>query len=227
MHSIPLVMMSALSSYSKVVTKTLTFKPNKLWQYVSKFGVSIGSGKYIAKARFKKPFDSELGKLYNLKLTAYLDTAWESAVEESICEDKISKSIRKNEISLNSNGEWSYTVDGIINQKTRPYVWFFAVSTCDGSLVSDSKYIPPIEIYLKFNGNDNTEFTHEENYMTTLYFIVLLFYTIFLGYSVYNYYTDTKKTEKVDSPILILLIAVILEFISILAIWICERHCVP
>jgi len=111
-------------------------------------------------------------------------------------------------------------VYGGLRQQTRPYVWFAAASDCNGTLHSKYRDMPPIELYVRFTGYDNTEFSHEEIGMLTLYTLALFTYTLILGFNVYNYYKDIKKTERVDSPILLLLIAVGLEFLSIVFRWI-------
>lgn len=146
----------------------------------------------------------------------FLDTSWPQALDQSECQDKAKSSIRHNVLTLRDDGGWSSIAEGTMRQKSRPYVWFMSVSNCAGELTPDNEVLPSVEVYVKFIGTDNTQFSYEEVGLLGLYLIAFIAYSVILGYNVYNYYVDFQKTERVESPILILLIAVGCEFISIL-----------
>ena len=219
-----LLALLAVTVQPKVVRKTLTMRKGNDWQYLTKFGISVGQGLFEVKGRFKNPFipegSTEPSKQdYILDINIYLDTKWYGALEEPDCNLKSEHQIRIEHLVINGNGEWSGAKYGGLRQQTRPYVWFMAASDCNGTLHQQHPGMPPIELYVRFTGYDNGEFSHEEIGLLTLYTIALVTYTMILGYNVYNYYKDIKKTERVDSPILLLLIAVGLEFLSILLQW--------
>jgi len=215
-----IVCLFAVISYSKVVYKTINFKKNNNFHYISKFGVSIGQGSYEVKVRFKKKPTQVSGRTFNLHVGFYLDTAWPLAMDETDCKEKLKPALSYNSLILRDDGSWSNIAEGALRQKTRPYVWFMAVSDCNGELISTTDTLPSIEVYVKFRGNNNTQFSHEEIGLLGLYFLAFIAYSGILGYNVYNCYMDFQKTERLDSPILILLIAVGCEFISILSIMI-------
>eukprot|EP00826_Nyctotherus_ovalis_P046724 TRINITY_DN5314_c0_g3_i1.p1 TRINITY_DN5314_c0_g3~~TRINITY_DN5314_c0_g3_i1.p1 ORF type:complete len:489 (+),score=117.75 TRINITY_DN5314_c0_g3_i1:23-1468(+) len=208
---------------SKVVYKNLSFKKGKQWQYITKFGISIGRGAFEIKARFKKPFNTLAStprqQVFTFTTNFYLDSKWYAAMEELDCSAKAEHKIRAETISINANGEWSEVKRGYLKQHTRPYVWFLAADDCNSSMHLKHPTMPPVQIYIKFTGEDDTEFSHEEIGLLGLYSISLIVYTLILGYNVYSYYKNVKKTERADNPILILLIAVGLEFLSILFMW--------
>jgi len=209
---------------SKVVYKSLNFKKGRQWQYITKFGISIGRGGFEIKARFKKPFNTLASTLrqqvFTFNANFYLDTKWYLGMEEPNCKAKAEHQIRTESISINANGEWSEIKRGYLKQHTRPYVWFVAAEDCEETMHVKHPTMPPIQIYIKFTGEDGTEFSHEEIGLLGLYSIALVAYTLILGYNVHSYYKNLKKLERADNPILLLLIAVGLEFLSIFFMWI-------
>jgi len=209
----------------KVVQKTMTFRPGNQWQYITKFGISVGQGTFEARARFKRPYIPEGAtepstEEFSVDLNFYLDTKWYAALEEADCKAKNEHQIRVEHLQLKGDGEWCYPKVGGLRQQTRPFVWFVAASDCNSALHIRDPRMPPIEIMVRFTGYDNGEFSHEEIGLLSLYSIALLAYSLILGYNVYNYYKDIKRTERMDSPILLLLIAVALQFFAILFQWI-------
>ncbi len=221
------MLLFALVSFcmGKVVYKTVTLRRGHEWQYLTKFGISIGQGLFEVRARFKRPYNptgvaQADGKHFALSIDLYLDTKWDAALEEQDCKAKSGQRIRAESLQVPSDGEWSIPQAGGLRQQTRPYVWFMAVSDCDHTFHSGHPDMPPLEVQIRFTGYDNGEFSHEEIGLLGLFTVALIGYIAILGYNIYNYYKDIKKTERLDSPILILLIAVGLEFLSILFRWI-------
>lgn len=226
MHALELAVLLGLLALcsGKIVHKTLTFTEDALWQYLTKFGISVGQGHFEVKVRFKMPLPKEdkiqtNASAYKLDINFYLDTKWGAALEETVCKKKSENEIRVENLEIPIDGEWSESKVGGLRQNTRPFVWFLAASDCNQNLHSHNPSMPPIEIFLHFTGSDWGEFSHEEMGLLTLYTISLLLYIVLLGYNIYNYYRDIKKTDKMDSPIMLLLIAVTLEFLSVFFQW--------
>ena len=125
---------------TKMLKKTLHFGDNSLWQYLTKFGISIGEGTFSIQARFRNAlvdstdFPYATNGRYTFQLHFYLDTKWMAALEEPSCYSKASHEIRLEEILVPVDGTWSEPIVGRLAQRTRPYVWFLAVSDCPGSL---------------------------------------------------------------------------------------------
>ncbi len=76
--------------------------------------------------------------------------------------------------------------------------------------------MPQFEVEVSFTNTDGGHFTYEEDGLFTLYSIVLVMFVILLSSSLVKYYREMKKTDKVDSPMLVLSIAILLELISII-----------
>jgi len=96
----------------KVVHKTITFKKGNEWQYITKFGISIGQGLFEVKARFKRPYIPEgaqgpTNNLHGLDINFYLDTKWDGAMEEPDCYLKKEHEIRVEKLILKEDGDWS------------------------------------------------------------------------------------------------------------------------
>mmetsp|Transcript_34972 Transcript_34972/g.34650 ORF Transcript_34972/g.34650 Transcript_34972/m.34650 type:complete len:96 (+) Transcript_34972:468-755(+) len=65
-----------------------------------------------------------------------------------------------------------------------------------------------------FNGGEH--FSQEDWGLLSMNYFMLLIFIIFLGYSVYGYFKEIKKEESWESPLGVLIIALILEFGHIL-----------
>lgn len=204
---------------SKIVYKTLVFNSENAWQYLTKFGISIGQGMFDIKGRFKRPYKNVPNKEYTITINFYLDTKWNSALEEPLCSNKAEYQIRVEQFSIPSDGSWSYPIVGGLRQRTRPYVWFIAASDCNESLHGSNPTLPEIELKISMTGIDDTEFSHEEIGLLSCYSICLLAYVLILSYSIYNFYKDIKRTERIDNPILIVSVAIILELLALIFRW--------
>jgi len=214
-----LIVMFLNKGHSKVVYEKFTFTPESQWQYFTKFGTDIEPGSFKLQARFSYPFTSSQSH-YELHIYFYLDYKWDLAIKEDTCTQKTSHYIRHEVIKLNSNGQWSNVKKAWLRQVKQPYVWFLAVADCENKLHTINPNMPPIDIYIILLGTDNTHFTYEEYYMLPLYTVSLIGYTIILGYNLYNYYKHGEIIEEIYNPMWLVLASVILEFISILTMWI-------
>lgn len=205
-------------SQAKVAYKSLIFKQGSTWQYLTKFGISVGQGLFDIRGRFKKPLERNANMPQSITFTInfYLDTKWDSALEEPTCSNKVQYEIRQEQIEIPLDGNWGSSIVGGLRQKTRPFVWFIAASDCFESIHIANPNYPEIELKIRLTGNDETEFSHEEIGLLSLSAIALLGYILILVYSIYNNYKDIKRKERMDSPILILSIAVVFEFLSLL-----------
>lgn len=212
--------LSIFLAHSKVVYKTMSLTEGRQWQYITKFGISIGRGSFELRARFKRPFSGPKQQVFTFNVNFYLDTKWYLAMEEPECSAKSEYQIRTESITVNANGEWSEVKRGYLKQHTRPYVWFVAAEDCGGAMHVRHSDMPPVQVCIKFTGENGTEFSHEEIGLLPLYLVALVAYCLILGYNVYSYYKNLKKMERADNPILLLLIAVGLEFASLFLTWV-------
>ena len=65
-----------------------------------------------------------------------------------------------------------------------------------------------------FNGGEH--FSQEDWGLLTMNFFMLAIFVIFLGYSMYGYFKEVRKEETWESPLGILVVALIFEFAHIL-----------
>mmetsp|Transcript_18151 Transcript_18151/g.20332 ORF Transcript_18151/g.20332 Transcript_18151/m.20332 type:complete len:221 (-) Transcript_18151:105-767(-) len=65
-----------------------------------------------------------------------------------------------------------------------------------------------------FNGGEH--FSQEDWGLLSINFLMLIFFVIFLGYSIYGYFKEIRREESWESPLAILIIALIFEFTHIL-----------
>jgi hypothetical protein len=199
----------------KMTNKVMYFDREPRWDYVTKFGISVGTGRLMVQARFQRPFlvpgtEVPSDQYFNLSLNVYTDLKWAHALDESECEVKAAFSIFSQNVSIPANGSWSAPVGRLLSQKTRPFVWFAAASDCSRTFHLPGQNMPGVEIQAHFSGSDGGEFSHEEIGLFTIHSIALAVYVGILGYCVYAYKKEMKLTERMDSPILLLLIAILL-----------------
>jgi hypothetical protein len=95
-----------------------------------------------------------------------------------------------------------------------------AASDCPGTLHRTYPRLPGMEVRVRLTGYDGGEFSHEDIGLLVMYSGLLVFYAILVGFILYNFYKDIQKTERIESPIMLLCIAVMLEALSVLTQWI-------
>jgi hypothetical protein len=135
MLTVVLFLLSLLvSTQAKVATVTVQLNRENPWKYLTKFAISIGKGRWKARAKFVKPVDESSPDDQQATVSVYLDENWEESMYQDSCDKKKDSAKRDRGIRIPLNGEWGPDVEGTLSQKVRPHVWYFTASDCEGNL---------------------------------------------------------------------------------------------
>ena len=178
-------------------------------QYVTKFGVDIGIGKWDARFKLSKGAkSSEKGKNHNILLLLYRD----SDVSSSIFQCNSLEKSQAHSINLPTDGTWSETFSGSIGESEEPHIWFFVLADCNRVTGDSSR----IRIELNIKSGDQSELPVEMKGMKRIYALVCMIFTLLLGRNMLKLYRHFYDEEEIEAVLVMLNIAVICEFISMI-----------
>ena len=214
----------------KVTKNKIKLTRKNDWIYLSKFGLSLvkqqnedgstfnrGSGEYTIRAKYTKPYKRD----GEMEVNLILDTEWEQANDyETDCNRRNMQNVKNNTVKFPANGEWGEMLIRHMNVNRRHFVWFLVASDCGHKLHATDRKMPPVEVEIHWSGVDGTEFSHEEIGLSFIYSLLVVGCLLLCLVSGFKYYAETRKTEKIDSPLMILCIAVLMESVSIALQWI-------
>lgn len=210
--------------FSKQITKNIYLSTylksgNK---YITKFTMDYGVGSFEFRSKFSKSVsDSASPSTLSLQLHAMLDEDFEKVEREQDCYKKVAFSKYTVNIDTPTSGEWSIVKQGTLSQTTRPRIWFFMLTDCDNkgnelfNNFKDKQWGNRLQIEMTFYNTNGSHLSFEEQDLRLVYFIFLiaLFVMIFANMTILiRYY---KKEEEIDYPLLLINIAVGVEFLAL------------
>lgn len=202
------------SVFAKQVSQIVTLAPDADWKFLTKFAMDIGKGDWGMKVRFNKSVNATDDEV-KLKASIYIDDNWEDVLSQETCQSKISEAKRVKNVFVPANGEWSTEISGTLSQKSRPHVWYFALSDCDRKLDSKTR----LRVELTLTNTDGSQFSLEEQGLEYLYPLLLVFFTVFLFSSTRKVMEQYRRTEEIEGPQLILSLAISAAFSSLALQW--------
>jgi hypothetical protein len=207
------LLLLSYAASAKFIKGTVHLTSDNPWQYLTKFGMDIGSGNYTLKARLQKgPRDSSPGKMYDLQLNIYLDETWEEGLYKNDCSQKQESAKRINEVQLPADGSWSEDISGVLSQKIRPHVWYFTFSDCNDELKEKAK----IKYELTILNSDGSHLSVEHSGLPKIYNILMLFFFIFFSANIYKLYKVFTQQDAIETTLLMVNSAVLLQFLGLL-----------
>lgn len=195
---------------SKIATPTLALSPDDPWKYVSKFAPDKGISTWKMKVKFVKPINETSEEFAMFKGSVYIDMKWQDAQSQRSCETREKATQRFREISIPLNGEWSKTVDGTLVTKDSYHFWYFTLSSC--SISQRQK----VKVEIQFTQPDGSQFSIEEQGLNYIFITLLMIFLVFLCRNLKKLISSFKKTENLETHLLILNIAITCEFLAIL-----------
>ena len=195
---------------SKYVSTVLTINPDDSWKYVSKFAAKMGKSSWEMKAKLVKPLDSEGSDFVEFQSSVYIDKKWKNALSAESCESKESSSKKQQTLLVPYNGEWSETVDGSLTSTSRTHFWYFSISNCG---ISERH---KLRIEMRFINSDGSEFSAEESGLDYVYLVLLIIFFFTLSGNLHRLIKKFKKTEDIESNLLMLNISIACTFLGIL-----------
>lgn len=197
-------------SASKTISSTITIGPDTQWKYLSKFALDVGKGNWEIKAKLLKPID-ESQNYIRLDLLVYLDSNWEDTLYAESCGEKMKLARREKSIRIPKNGDWSTEMSGTLSQRSMPHYWYFAIADCNEVFESKQR----IKVELTITNSDGSQFSLEERGLIYYYAAVLVIFLVTLWGNLTRLIRKFKKTEDLETSLVILNLAVGCNFLSI------------
>ena len=199
---------------SKSLVSEFKFTSESPWQEITRFGLGLGQGNFSISARLKFPSED---KAVKLNMVLYSGLKWTEDLMQMKCEQKLSQSSSKYEISLPSTSKWSKKTGGRLIQKQNPQMYYFVLADCSGSLIGK-------EIMIDFTvvNPDNNHFSIEMIGIKNSFAFALVLLLLIFGKNVWDFFQLWRKDEEVTGPriwlncaIFIMIVSVLLEFIHL------------
>lgn len=195
---------------SKFISTVLTLNPDDNWKYVSKFAAKMGKSSWEMKAKLVKAIDADSSEKIKFESSVYIDKKWRNALDSEGCVEKENSSKRQMPLFIPYNGEWSEPVEGSLTSNTRTHFWYFSISNCE----IDQRY--KLRIEMRFVNADGSEFSAEEAGLDYVYLFLLIIFFIALSGNLTRLIKKFKKTEDVETNLLMLNISIACTFTGIL-----------
>lgn len=176
-------------------------------QYLTKFGVDLGTGKWEIKAKLVKGIKSyKKDVTYDVPLLLFRDSDWDSSILQCHNHEKAATTFLK----VPADGTWSGLFTGTLGEVEEPHIWFFVLADCERKFGETSK----LRIELNIKSGDESELPVEMKGMKRIYTIVCILFTLLLGRNIHRLYKHFNQEEEFEAIIVMLNIAVVCQFIS-------------
>lgn len=192
---------------SKTVKNVLELSEETPSHYLTKFGVDLGQGKWDIRLKLVKGKKSHNPSEYlEIPLILLRDSDWNDSVLKC---SNTGKEVTQT-LKIPSDGSWSDNIQGTLGEQEEPHIWFFVISDCSQALGTTSK----LRFELNIKSGDESELPVEMKGMKRIYFIVCFLFTCLLGRNIFKLYKHFTEEEEVEAILVMLNIAVVCEFIS-------------
>lgn len=201
------------SASAKFVKSSVEVYKATPWGYFTKFGMDLGTGSWNLRVKLQKGNKVRTSSMkYPLKLQIYRDDYWTHNNFAPICTDQPSSSLYATTIELPADGSWSKEMQGVLEEKSQPHIWFFAVNDCEQQLGDYSKLKYEITIL----NSDGSHVSVEDQGLLSLNFYLAIVFFIALGANLMQTYRRFVYNEEFDSHMFALNAAICLQFISLI-----------
>ena len=194
----------------KLVSRSIVISSNEPWVYLSKFAAFEGTGTWDIRVKMSSSSRSTQ-QFIDLNAGVYIEHKWSDALSTRDCSEKQQLSKRNMLIQVPLNGNWSESVKGTFHQRV-PYFWYFTLSSCN--LPSNSKAKLKVELLLQ--APDNSHFSAEDDQILYAYLVILIFYTLFQYRNLAELIKVLRKTDNIETHLLIQNFAVGLSVVSVI-----------
>jgi hypothetical protein len=191
---------------SKSVLLDLKFTSEKPWQEISRFGLGLGEGNFSVTARFKEPSQE---KNLKMNMVLYSGLKWTDQLTKLSCEERVSQSSSKYEISLPSSSKWSKRTGGRLIQKQSPQVFYFVLADCSGLLNGKEIQVDFTVVNHGFN-----HFSVELVGIKNSFAVALALLLAIFGKNVIDFARVWKNDEGITGPRIWLNVAIILQIVA-------------
>jgi len=145
------------------------------WLFAGKFGYAIGQGSYDVRVRHSGPAAAGDGAA-TVDFEVFLDEDWARLQAMEPCR-RATLAARKTHV-LRLSEDWSPWLGGLLEQKVRPHIWYFAMSACRGDLPSNAT--TQVDFELRTKQFDTSELSVELRHMPSATAGAVLCLSVFL-----------------------------------------------
>ena len=180
--------------HSKVLKSSVELDKDLNWQYLTKFGMDIGTGHWNVRLKLARGPKNYNGKKYPLDFAIFIDDDWEAGLYQVNCHRMKNDAKRSKKIEIPADGTWSDEVEGGLTQTTRPRMWYFTLSDCNSTLGEYAK----IRYELTITNSDESHFSIEQQGMAPILLCLTAGFLFLLGNNVFRlcrYYTQNEELE--------------------------------
>ena len=198
-------------THCKLVSPLISLYDTTRWAYVTKTTLSEGRGTWSLRIKMHRPVNETSEDRLAVGLNLYRDEQWSQALEASTCAQQTAVSSEKT-LKVPMNGTWSNTLLGTFQQPKGVHTWYFAISDCNHTLPSKSKF--RLEVITK--ARSGSEFSYEKEGLVYVYLLGLLAMVLTLGRSTLRLLRRYRRSDDCDSRELTLMVSVSLDFTALL-----------
>lgn len=144
------------------------------------------------------------------------DNQWPEFLETTDCSRRLGLARIFQSVLFKGDSYWSTYDTHNFDNEYRTQVFYVAAVNCHRSLHAESPWLPKVWIEMKAF-NDGEHFSQEDWGLLSIHYIMFVIFILFLGYSSYGYFKEIKKEGNWESPMAILVIALIFEFFQIVS----------
>lgn len=194
---------------SKSVKNVFELSNDEPAQYLTKFGVDLGQGKWELKLKLvkgRKTFKKDMN--YEVPLLLLRDSDW----DDSVLSCKNTEKAMRSTLQIPADGTWSHQQNGTLGEAEEPHIWFFVFADCSRVLGETSK----IRFELSIKSGDESELPVEMKGMKRIYIIVCILFTGLLGRNIFKLYKHFSEEEEIEAILVMLNVAVVCEFTSMI-----------
>jgi hypothetical protein len=196
----------------KYYKSSLELSAEKPWAYLTKFGMDLGKSSWSVKAKLSKGDKyPNAAKKYPIKLQVYRDDYWAELGYTADCLEQTSLRFLTTEILLPADGSWISDVKGAIEERSSPHMWIFVLADCGHKLGEYAK----IKLEFTVLNADDSHVSVEDQGLLSLHCILAVLFLAALGANIYQTYRRFVHNEVFDSHLLLLNVAISLQFFSL------------
>ena len=192
---------------SKSIKTSIELTNKSPSQYLTKFGVDLGTGHWEIRLKLSKSAKTpKSNENFTIPLLLYRDSDWDASVFQCQSTEKA----QSYPMTIPKDGSWSQTFKGSLGEPETPHIWFFMLADCTRQMGDLSR----LRIELTIKSGDGSELPVEMKGMKRIYYLVCLLFTLLLGRNMFKLYKHFNEEEEIEAVLMMLNIAVVFEFIS-------------
>lgn len=191
-----------------VARKKFKFTGKNKYSFFTKFAIGADNGgKFRVRGRLINAFNNP-GDQFKVDVLFYEDDNWEHVLKTDECTYKRQFRNFKSEILITGDGNWSPFYGQWTLAKGRTRLWYVSAADCEGFTHLHYPSMPRIELEVEVLNGDS-HFSQEDYGTLTFYWLIFFLLIGLFGKAIRDFYTEFKRENTYENPILILMIGVL------------------